>query len=128
MGTINKEINDIKSLIEKSEYTIEGKEHKLIHDKIRIKIQNVRNLIKSLKVELRISNKDKEDKLKIKHDIEMYIIEVDSLEKKALFNGASTKTTTTKTVPSLDDQGITDNATALQEIHNVQRNTDNALD
>merc|ERR1711862_625654 len=129
-NTINKEINDIKSLLEKSQDTIDGKEHKLINDKIRIKIQNVKNLIKTLKVEVRINNtSNKEEKEKVKHDINMYVIEIDSLEKKALlFNGCSSSTTKKPVSQSLNDKGITDNATALQEIHNIQKNTDNALD
>jgi len=140
--TIQKEINDIKSLLSKYDTNdnpiiANNQEHKITSDKIRIKIQNTRNIIKSLKLEARtIKLKNKKDELnlknEIKHDISLYIIEIDSLEKKALFSsGGATSSMirdNTHKALSLSDKGITTNEGAIAEIKYIQGNTNTALD
>jgi len=141
--TIQKEINDIKTLQSKyntnnNPITINNQEHKSTSDKIRIKTQNVRHVIKSLKLEARtikLSNKKDELNLKkkLKQDIGLYEIEIDSLEKKALFStGGATSSTIQNNaynkVPSLSDKGIESNEDAIYEMKRIQGNTNTSLD
>jgi len=136
-------INDIKTLQSKyntnnNPITINNQEHKSTSDKIRIKTQNVRHVIKSLKLEARtikLSNKKDELNLKkkLKQDIGLYEIEIDSLEKKALFStGGATSSTIQNNaynkVPSLSDKGIESNEDAIYEMKRIQGNTNTSLD
>ena len=141
--TIEKEINDIKTLLSKyntnnNPITTNNQENKVTSDKIRIKIQNIRHVIKSLKLEARtIKLKNKKDELnlknKLKQDINVYEIEIDSLEKKALFStgGATTSSmiqNNTHKVLSLSDEGIESDEGAIYEMKQIQSDTNTSLD